>query len=209
MLSGELTYVEPIRTRLRRYSAKLRPQWLELLQNPAEPTARRFRAALGVVGLDGDQPVTEWTDADIEFIATELSTSFAEYQPQLRELLRPISGKLVPVLDQLFDAETSTVDQQISAALALADFARDDKELLARLLTRATARQTEILYPLVAEMKSGPVRDGLLALTKEQPDENPGQLARVNLGRRRANAAITLLRQGERDAYFDALRITD
>jgi hypothetical protein len=61
----------------------------------------------------------------------------------------------------------------------------------------------------VAEFKSGPVRDGLLALTKEQPDENLGQLDRVRLGRRRANAAITLLRQGERDAWFDALRITD
>ena len=61
----------------------------------------------------------------------------------------------------------------------------------------------------MAETKTGPVRDGLLALTKEQPDENLGQLARVRLGRRRANAAITLLRQGERDAYFDALRITD
>ncbi|MFM8477812.1 MAG: formylglycine-generating enzyme family protein, partial [Planctomycetaceae bacterium] len=209
MLTGELTYVEPIRTRLRRFADRLRPQWLELLRNPAEPAARRFRAALGVVGLHGDQPVTEWTDADITFIATELSTSFAEYQPQLRELLRPIGGKLVPVLDELFDAETSTTDQQNSVALALADFATDDQELLARLLTRATARQTEILYPLVAETKTGPVRDGLLALTKEQPDENLGQLARVRLGRRRANAAITLLRQGERDAYFDALRITD
>jgi formylglycine-generating enzyme required for sulfatase activity len=209
LLTGELTYVAPIRTRLRRYAAKLRPQWLELLRNSAEPAGRRFRAALGLVGLDGDQLVTEWTDADIEFIATELSTSFAEYQPQLRELLRPISGQLVPVLDELFDAETSTADQQISIAMALADFAQDDTELLARLLTRATQRQTEILYPLVAETTTGPVRDGLLALTKEQPDENLGQLARVRLGRRRANAAITLLRQGERDAYFDALRITD
>ncbi|MFM8478296.1 MAG: formylglycine-generating enzyme family protein, partial [Planctomycetaceae bacterium] len=180
-----------------------------LLRNSAEPAARRFRAALGVVGLDGDQPVTGWTDADVRFIATELSTSFAEYQPQLRQLLRPISGQLVPVLDELFDAETSTTDQQISVAMALVDFAQDDAELLARLLTRATARQTEILYPLVAETKTGPVRDGLLALTREQPDENLGQLARVRLGRRRANAAITLLRQGERDAYFDALRITD
>ncbi len=209
MLTGELTYVAPIRTRLRRYAAKLRPQWFELLRNPAESAARRFRAALGLVGLDGDQAVTEWTDADIRFIATELSTSVAEYQPQLRELLRPISGQLVPVLDELFDAETSTADQQISIAMALADFAQDDTELLARLLTRATQRQTEILYPLVAETKTGPVRDGLLALTREQPDENLGQLARVRLGRRRANAAITLLRQGERDAYFDALRITD
>ncbi|MFM8476316.1 MAG: protein kinase domain-containing protein, partial [Planctomycetaceae bacterium] len=79
MLSGELTYVEPIRTRLRQFAAKLRPQWLELVRNPAEPAARRFRAALGVVGLDGDQLTTEWTDADIRFVATELSTSFAEY----------------------------------------------------------------------------------------------------------------------------------
>jgi hypothetical protein len=209
MLTGELTYVDPIRTRLRRYATKLRPQWLELLRNPAEPAGRRFRAALGVVGLDGDQAVTEWTDADIRFVATELSSSFAEYQPQLRELLRPISGQLVPVLDELFDAETSTTDQQISVALALADFAKDDTELVARLLTRATQRQTEILYPLVAETKTGPVRDSLLALTKQQPDEKLGQLERVRLGRRRANAAITLLRQGERDAYFDALRITD
>jgi formylglycine-generating enzyme required for sulfatase activity len=209
MLTGELTYVAPIRTRLRRYAAKLRPQWFELLRNPAESAARRFRAALGLVGLDGDQLTAEWTDADIRFVATELSTSVAEYQPQLRELLRPISGQLVPVLDELFDAETSTTDQQISVALALADFAKDDKELLARMLTRATARQTEILYPLVAETKTGTVRDGLLALTREQPDENLGQLARVRLGRRRANAAITLLRQGERDAYFDTLRITD
>jgi hypothetical protein len=34
MLTGELTYVDPIRTRLRRYATKLRPQWLELLRNP-------------------------------------------------------------------------------------------------------------------------------------------------------------------------------
>ena len=63
-------------------------------------------------------------------------------------------------------------------------------------MTRANARQTGILFPKVAEFKIGPVRDGLLTLTKEQPDENLGQLDRVRLGRRRANAAITLLRQG-------------
>ncbi|MFM8475604.1 MAG: SUMF1/EgtB/PvdO family nonheme iron enzyme [Planctomycetaceae bacterium] len=209
LLTGELTYVAPIRNRLRQFSGKLRPQWLELMRNPAEPAARRFRAALGVVGLDGEQASTDWTDAEINFIATELSTSFAEHQPLLRELLRPISGQLVPVLDRLFDADTSTTDQQISTALALADFAGNDPERLARLLTRATARQTEILYPKVADCKSGPIRDGLLALTREQPDVNLGQLARVSLGRRRANAAITLLRQGEREAYFNALRITD
>ncbi len=209
LLNGDLAYVEPIRTRLRQYANDLHSQWLDILRNNQESNTVRFRAALGLAGLDGEQSQTEWTDADLQFVAGELASGFAEYQPQLRNLLRPIGVKLVPKLDVLFDAETATEDQQINATMALADYSGDDAELMAQLLTRATARQTEILYPKVAEFKSGPVRDGLLALTKEQPDENLGQLDRVRLGRRRANAAITLLRQGERDAYFDALRITD
>ena len=209
LLSGDLANVEPIRTRLRQYASELRPQWLEVLRNTQEPATRRFWAALGLAGLDGHQSQTEWSEADLRFIAEQMTSSFAEYQPQLRNLLRPIGGQLVPSLDTLFDAETATEDQQINATMAIADYAGDDAELMAQLLTRATARQAEILNPKVAEFKSGPVRDGLLALTKEQPDENLGQLDRVRLGRRRANAAITLLRQGEYDAYFDALRITD
>jgi serine/threonine protein kinase/formylglycine-generating enzyme required for sulfatase activity len=211
LLNGDLPYVAPIRERLRLYADKLRPQWLQLLRNEQQPRSRRFRAALGLAGLDGNAGGVDWTAADTKFIAEELSKSFAEYQPQLRELLEPMAEQLIPELDMLFDAELSTPDQQVNAAMALADadYAGTDGERLARLLTRANQRQTEILYPKVAEYKSGPVRDGLLALTNEQPDENLGQLDRVRLGRRRANAAITLLRQGERDAYFGALRITD
>jgi len=209
LLSGELPSVAPIRERLRLYAEELRPQWLEVLRDEQQPSARRFRAALGLAGLEGSAGGVEWTAADTKFIAEELSKSFAEYQPQLRELLRPMDKQLIPELDTLFDAEGSTAEQQEKVALALADYAGADGERLARLLTRANQKQTEILFPKVSEFKSGPVREGLLALTREQPDENLGQLDRVRLGRRRANAAITLLRQGERELYFDALRITD
>lgn len=206
MLNGDLAMVAPIRTRLSQYANEMRPQWLDVLRNTQEPATRRFRAALGLAGLDGEQSHTEWTDADLQFVAGELTSSFAEYQPQLRNLLRPVGLELVPALGKLFDSETASSDQQINATMALADYAGTDGELMAELLTRATAQQTEILYPKVAELKTGPVRDGLLALTKEQPNENLGQLERVRLGRRRANAAITLLRQGERDAIFETLR---
>jgi formylglycine-generating enzyme required for sulfatase activity len=162
-----------------------------------------------LAGLEDESGAkVEWTESDLQFVAEQLVSSFGEYQPPLRELLRPLAAKLVPVLDTLFDAENSTANQQEHAAMALADYAADDGEQLAKLLTRATQRQTEILYPKVAEFKTGKVREMLLALTKEQPDENLGQQDRVRLGRRRANAAIALLRQGERDAYFGALRIT-
>jgi formylglycine-generating enzyme required for sulfatase activity len=209
LLSGELPYVAPIRERLRSYAAELRPQWLQVLRDEQQTVARRFRAALGLAGLDGHTSAVEWTAEDTKFIAEQLSLSFGQDQLQLRELLRPISEQLIPDLDMLFDAEGSTAEQQENVTLALADYAGADGERMARLLTRANQRQTEILYPKVAEYKSGPVREGLLALTREQPDENLGQLDRVRLGRRRANAAIALLRQGERDLYFDALRITD
>ena len=148
-----------------------------------------------MAGLEEDQSETHltgwtgWTGDDLRFVAGEMASSYAEYQPLLRNLLRPKRLQLIPAFQSLCDAETASEDQQHNAAMALADYA--DAELKAQLLTRATARQAEILYPKVAEFKRGPVRDGLLALTNEQPDENLRQLDRVRLGRRRANAAIT------------------
>ncbi len=44
-------------------------------------------------------------------------------------------------------------------------------------------------------------------MTRETPSDELSQNDRSLLGRRRAGAAITLLRQGERDAIFDALRV--
>lgn len=209
LLTGELAYVDAIRTRLRLFADDLKPRWLTLLRSTGEPASRRFRAALGLVGLDRKQELRDLTVADLTFVATELCTSFSEYQPQLRDLLRPIGKQMVSPLMVLFDAETASADQQISAAAALADFAKEDTELLGELLTRANAKQFKILYPLVDATTTGPVRDKLLALVEKQPDENLRPLERVSLGRRRANAAIVLLRQGDHKAFFNALRITD
>jgi serine/threonine protein kinase/formylglycine-generating enzyme required for sulfatase activity len=209
LLGGDLAYVPPIRERLEKYAEELRPQWQTVLRDQRQTSDRRFRAALGLAGLDGNRSSVEWTAADLQFVAEQLVDSFSEDQPQLRDLLRPLAEQLVPVLDVLFDAETSNADQQINAAMALADYAATDIERLAALLTRATQRQAEILYPKVSAHKTGRVRDELIAVTKKQPAENLSQTDRVRLGRRRANAAITLLRQGERNSYFDALRVTD
>ncbi|MCY2996242.1 MAG: hypothetical protein NTY19_51585 [Planctomycetota bacterium] len=49
----------------------------------------------------------------------------------------------------------------------------------------------------------------LRSITREQPSDEMDEAARVTLGRRRASAALTLLRLGERDQTFDALRVKD
>jgi hypothetical protein len=78
LLNGDLAYVAPIRTRLRQCANDLRPQWLDILRNDQESNTVRFRAALGLAGLDGEQSQTEWADADLQFIASELTSSFAK-----------------------------------------------------------------------------------------------------------------------------------
>jgi serine/threonine protein kinase/formylglycine-generating enzyme required for sulfatase activity len=210
----ELAYLAPIRDRIRPHAHDLQPQLLKQLQQnmtAAEPAkqARAFRAALALAGLENGSPSTPWTDAELTFIATHLVSQFSEFQPELRDLLRPIASRLLPALNQLFDAESSTPDQQVNAALALANFAGNNSELLADLLVRANQRQTQILYPKLTALNSAHVRDSFSTLTRQQPDEKLGQLHRVQLGRRRANAAITLLRHGAHDASLAALRTTD
>lgn len=209
LLSGDLAYVGPIRDRLRQYAGELRSRLLAVLRNPQTPAMRRFRAAIALAGMDDSQLQTDWSKADLDFVAQQLSLNIGEYQPQLRNLLRSIGDELVPSLAILFDSDTATESQQINATMALADYAGNDAVLMTQLLSRATIKQAEILYPLVADSGSGSVREELLDLINDQPDEKMEQLDRVKLGRRRANAAITLLRQGEQTAYFDALRIED
>ena len=209
LLNGNLYYVSVIRDRLKPYAADLGPLWLEVLRNPGERRSRRFRAAMGLAGLEGKQSAEAWTPADLEMIASELTGSFSEYQPELRELLRPLKDLLIPELDSLFDAERSTSEQRINAAMALVEYATDDGRLLANLLSRADARQSEILYTHIAAHPSEDVRESLRTLVREQPQESFGQLDRVQLGRRRANAAIALLKQGDLEAFFPALRVTN
>jgi serine/threonine protein kinase/formylglycine-generating enzyme required for sulfatase activity len=176
MLECDFAWIAAIRERLRPYAEELRPEWLRLLRDANQSSARRFRAALGLAGLDGDVSLTSWTETDLRFIAGELASGFAEQQQQLRELLQPIGKQLTPALEELFDADAGTELRQVHITQAIAEFTGQSR---------------------------------LLELAREQPTEMAGQMDRVRLGRRRANAALALLRQGQRDSYFDVLRVTD
>ena len=52
-------------------------------------------------------------------------------------------------------------------------------------------------------------RDQLLAVVAQQPTEGMEPADSIALGKERAGAAITLLRQGERESIFDVFRYQD
>lgn len=205
----DLEYVAPIHWRLQGYAREVAPRLLSLLRDEREPTVRRFRAALGLIGLPRDAWGDQLSATDFELIGREMTLVFSERQPLLRTLLKPIGVELVPILDRLFDAEGVSQDQQVNAAVALLDYAGQDRVLLTRLVTRATMEQMAILFPAIADDDSPAVRDVLLQIMAQQPGEDFRQLDRVKLGRHRATAAICLLRKGDRRRFFEVFRVAD
>ncbi|HEV3022569.1 MAG TPA: formylglycine-generating enzyme family protein, partial [Pirellulales bacterium] len=167
--------------------------------------ARRFRAGLALAGYSALSE--QWTTADCTFLAEQLLAANPEHQPRLREYLRPLYDRLLVDLERIFANPMATESQQLSAANALAEFAAKDAVRLARLLSAATPGQYEILYPLVAEPRDVAARQFLYALVREVPAADLAPIERVAFGQRRAGAAITLLRQGERDSILDVLRV--
>ncbi len=122
-----------------------------------------------------------------------------EHQPRLRDYLRPISHKLLMDLERLYrDAEASD-SQLMATASALADFIDDDEIRLAELLLTATPEQYEIVWPRLAKSRHSKLIAFLDDLVRQQPAEGLSPADRVDLGRRRAGAAIIRLRQGARE----------
>lgn len=209
MLNGNLNGVSVIRQRLTQYRKKVVPHWMSIMRSQQESPERRFRAAMGLVGIDSGTPMADLKHDDLDFIASQLTRSFSEHQPQLRALLHPLGARLVPFLDILFDHEESTEQQQVNAAVALVEFAGSDLDLLADLITRASPRQADILLARVGKIRPGEIHDALMTVAREQPEGLLSQKDRVSHGRRRANAAIALLRNGDRTACAETLRVTD
>ena len=109
--------------------------------------------------------------------------------------------------------ESSKMNRQRSvskwAANALADFAGDDVRRLARFSSIATPDQYAILYRLIEASRQSDLRDDLQVQVSQTAKEAMAQKDRIALGKRRAGAAITLLRLGGIEKSFDAFQLDD
>ncbi len=208
LLTGKVTYVLPIRKLLRFSAATLTDEFREVLRNEADPR-RRFRAALALADYGPPSATEGWTDEDLKFVVEQLVSSNAEYQPLLREALRPLQNKLLPDLEQIFAANEVTDAQRLSAANAFADYAARDVDTLSQLLTVATPEQFAVLYPLVSASPSGSIVEALAITAATLPPDDMGSVERIAFGQQRANAAVLLLRLGEREKVLPVFDYTD
>jgi len=208
LLTNKVVYIGPIRQQLRPYAGELTEKLRATLRDEKAEINRRFHAAAALAAYVPDTEADSWTEPDLQFVVGQLVLANAEFQPLLRENLRLISGRLLPNLEKIFGDAQATEAQRLSAANAFADYAGSDTAKLSRLLAVATPPQYALLYPLVAAAKDAAAMESLLQIVRETPADDMAPENRIAMGQRRAGAAITLLRQGERESIFDALRFT-
>lgn len=209
LLVGDVQDVPVILTQLQPYADELRGTWRNRLRDSSLHESRRFRAALALVHQHTDSSHDGWTDHDLTLIAKQLTASNPEFHPLLRDLLRPLQKQLITPLERVFSDGAATAPQRLSAARALADYAANDDDKLAQLLTRSNDEQFAVLYPLVQAASSDkPVRL-LSEVARTLPPEGLSSADRVVYGQTRANAALALLRLGQRADSLAAFRTVD
>lgn len=207
LLINKVAYIGPIRELLQPHAAALTQRLQAMLRDPQLETRRRFRAGVALAGFM--DTASTWADQDLQFLATQLITENAEYQPVLRDNLRPIAVKLLSPLKTLFKDAQLADALRLGAANAVADFAANQPELLTCLLADATPKQYEVLYGLVDKVKSDAGIAELKQITAALPPEEMGSVDRIGFGQRRANAAVSLLRLGERETVLPVFDYTD
>ncbi len=209
LLTNKVAYIAPIRQQLRPYAGELIGKLRAILREEKAEANRRLRAAMVLADFVPDSEAASWTDADLQFVAGQLVLENSEFQPLLRDNLRPISKRLLPNLETIFGNPKSTDAQRLSAANAFADYAASDIAKLSRLLAVATPEQYAVLFPLVTATPAPSTVDDLAKIAATLPPTELGSAERISLGQRRASSAVSLLRLGEREKVLPVFDMTD
>ena len=209
LLTNKVVYVGPIRQLLRPYAGELTEKLRAILRDEKAEAVRRFRAAVALADYVPESEAASWSEQDLKFVAEQLVSSNAEFQPLLRDALRPIRARLLGDLERIFADARATDAQQLSAANAFADYAAGDIPKLSQLLTVATPEQFAVLYPIVAASPAPATIEDLARIAATPPSVELGSVERIPYGQRRANAAVTLLRLGEREKVLPVFEMSD
>jgi formylglycine-generating enzyme required for sulfatase activity len=203
LLSAEPPEVPVLRDALFAHRRELVPRLWQDVRPPPGGEAQRLRAACALAAYDPDDP--RWEEHAGPVVRDLVSVN-AVYLGLWLEGFRPVRDRLSNALAEVFrDRRGERTAERTLATNVLADYAADRPARLADLLLDADARQFAALYPKLASDR----QHGLPLLRTELGREPPpGALedVRTKLARRRANAAVALLRLEETAPVWPFLR---
>jgi formylglycine-generating enzyme required for sulfatase activity len=204
-----VSYLLPIRQILGPHGGSLTEPMNKRLRDSAEKPEARFRAAVALAEFQKKPGDLDWDQETTKFVAEQLVSTNPEFQPIYRKGLRPFKTKLIDPLTRLFADKALKETQSLSAANSLADFAGDDPLKIAELLIEATPEQYAILYPLIEKDPTAQAVSKLKEVASSLPADDLGSVPRIAFGQRRANAAVTMLKLGEKESVLPVFNWTD
>jgi formylglycine-generating enzyme required for sulfatase activity len=204
-----VSYLLPIRQILSPRGDSLAEPMTKRLKDSAENPEARLRAAVALAEFQKQPSDLDWDQETTQFVAEQLVSANPEFQPIYRKGLRSIKEKLVGALTGLFTDKSLKETQSLSAASSLADYAGDDPLKIADLLTEATPEQYAILFPLIEKGITAQAVSKLKEVASSLPADDLGSVPRIAFGQRRADAAVTMLKLGEKESVLPVFNWTD
>jgi formylglycine-generating enzyme required for sulfatase activity len=191
--------------------------WVEqlwhTLDNQKAPATSRIRAAMALAAYDppiGEKQI-RW-NAEGAFVVKQMLAEARQDPSQYAPLAEAFSSArevmILPLANVLRNERHNGTERELAASL-LGRYAADRPLVLADLLADADAGVFPKLFDALAGCADEGTRDWLSELASKTPAVDLTQKDRIVLGRRRAGAAITLLRQGKAARALGALRVSD
>ena len=196
-----------IRDLMKEHVPELPARLQQVVEDPAADSDQRFRAACALAAWDTARAADCW-----HFAAPLVADKFLEavqknpsHFAPLLELLRPVSGYLLPPLEAVSRDGSKTDSERSFATNILVDYAGNNPAVLASLLMDADRRQFALLYPKLAENGQAGMTPLAAALGVNLPAAAQ-DAAKEALGKRQANAAVALLKMGRGDQVWPLLK---
>ncbi len=205
LLTESAGYVEVICSVLEPHKDAVVDQlWDELNSKAPDEEARKrqFRAGIALAILSPDS--RRWNENHYAFVADQILRESPIDQAIYLRQVHAIAESCFSTWKKLFTGDDVFV--QGSAAYALEFFARDGRipqETIAELLAVATPKQFQILFPLIEHSANSSLLAQFQSLAATPPAEDVATEPRVDIGRARAGAGITLLRLGQLESALD------
>ncbi len=164
-----------------------------------------------------DELLKAVTDELLTAITNELLKTLGENPSQYAaalELLRPARAVLLDPLSAAFHETERGEAEIMRATTLLSEYAADDSGRLVGLICDAEPTPFKTLYPVVSRERdlaelATKAADELAEIAAAEPPSKLGSVERVPHGKRRANAAVTLLRLGHAEKMLPIFKVTD
>lgn len=192
------------------YRADVAPRHWKVLLDDSAPAAARLRTALALARFDPPSEGSSqerWSQVS-SFVAEQFATQANQHPNQhatLADALYPLRTLLLPALVEQLHRGTLSDAQKSTTTSIVADFARDNPELLVDLAVVSDAPRHAMIQP---KLSVHPLE--AVGLLRDVLDQEPGpeltEPEKDSLARRRAIAAISLSHLDRSDLLWRSMR---